>query len=258
MSHFLSLFHCDTPDGNRLHEERFQSFVLCRDPENLQRIEPSQLTQIIGRATDESWNNSEAVLALTNILTTSLERDAYERYAEDIGFILATIFYDDQIVAPDGVSVDFEATKNSHYRKYRLFKFASFLDLLHPNYIYWRGQAESESIRLAQRGLDRFEKTDLQGKAAILARWIRQPGPSAFSAKQEIKSREIVKRRALLVKFEHLTAREVAQRLDLEGIKPSRGYSSHMEHYQRNPNSFQAKLSKERSDARKMSKPPSR
>ena len=259
MPGFLSLFHCDTQHGNRWHEDRFQWFLLSRDKAtDVQRVAPPDFGTIVARAKDEPSNNSAAVLALTNILATSLEREAYDMYVEDVGFLIGTIFYDDFIPAPDGVSVDFEQTQTAHYQKYRVFKFATFLDILHPDQIHWRGQAESESLRLVQKGLDYFQKADLQTQVAILARWIRRPGSSAFSAKQEIKSRKIMERRTLLAKFEHLTAREVAQQLDLAGIKPSRGYSSHMEHYQKKPNSFQAWLSKERAEARKMSKPGSR
>jgi len=67
------------------------------------------------------------------------------------------------------------------------FKFAGFLGLLHSVQIIWRGQAESESMRLAQRGLNYFQRADLQQKVAMLARWIRRPGPSSLCAKQDIR-----------------------------------------------------------------------
>ena len=158
--------------------------MLSRDKENhVCRVEPSDFKQIIVRAKDDPSNNSGAVLGLTNILTMSLERKAYEMYTDDIEPSIRLIFYDDSIPAADGVSVDFEQMKNVHYQKYLLFKFASFLDLLCPDHIHWRGQPESESMRMVQRGLDLFQKGDVHGKAAILARWIRQPGAGAFTVR---------------------------------------------------------------------------
>jgi len=249
------LFHCETEHGNRLYEDRFQLFVLCRDKENhVHHVEPSDFRQIIARAKDAPSNNSEGVLSLTNILTTSLERKAYEMYAEDIAGSIRLIFYDDSIPAGDGVSVDFEETKNIHYQKYSLFKFASFLDFLCPDNIHWRGQPERESMRLVERGLDLFQKGDVHRKTAILARWIRQPGPAAFTLRLAIRSRKVAERRALLRRLEHMNAREVAQQLDRYEIKPS-GYSSYVEYYEKNSDSFQAWLSKERSEARNLSKP---
>ena len=253
----LNLFHCDSSYGNRLHEDRFQSFLLSKD-NNFRRVVPSELESLVAQAKDDPSNVSPAVLALANILETSLEKRAYEMYVDDVGVLTRLIFFDDPIPASDGVSVDFEKTKNTNYRKYCLFKFASFLDLLRPGHIHWQGQAESESIRLVQRGLDHFLKVEPQTKASILARWIKQPGPAAFSAKQEIRARTIAQRRSLLLKLERLTAPEVAQRLDEEGFNPSRSYSSYVEYYGRNPSSFYSWLSNERSEARKMSKTSSR
>src|SRR4051794_3445283 len=113
MCPFLTLFHCDTPYGNRLHEERFQRFVISREGENqILRIEPSDLERIVTCAKEEPWNNSAAVSTLTNVLVSSLGREAYDMYVEDVGFLLRAIFFDDFLTAPDGVSVDFEATKD--------------------------------------------------------------------------------------------------------------------------------------------------
>jgi hypothetical protein len=248
----LSLFHCDTHEGNRCYEDDFQWLVFFRDAQNdLRRIERFDLTQTITQAQDEPSNTSPAVLDLANMLATSLGQKAYDKYVEDVGVAIRAIFFNEFVAAPDG-GVDFEQTKAIHYQRYCLFKFASFLDLLRPDQINWRGQPESESMRLAQTGLDYFQGADVQQTVAILARWIQRPGPWAFTAKQDIRGRRIRERRVLLLKLEKLPAREVAERLDEEGIKPGRGYSSYMERYQKNPNSFQAWLSKERSEARKL------
>jgi hypothetical protein len=75
MPSFLTLFHCDTPYGNRMHEERFQSFVVSDRANQIQRIEVSELEQIIKWAKNEPWNNSESISSLTNMLVTSLGRE---------------------------------------------------------------------------------------------------------------------------------------------------------------------------------------
>jgi len=255
MTTFFSLFDADTQYGNRLHEHQFLWFLLSRVRENdVQRVDPTDFKKLVAQARDEPWNNSAAVLSLANILVTSLEPRAYDLFIQEIGEVVARfIFY--EVSEENSEFPDYDKIKKANYQKYRLYKFASFLDLLRPGHIYWCGQPESESIRLAERGLDHFWKANLQGQVATIARWIRQPGPSAFSAKQEIRSRTIRQRRALSLKLEGLKPREVAQRLDEEGIEPSHGYSSHAEHYEKNPNSFQVRLSKDRSAARKMSKP---
>jgi hypothetical protein len=256
MSPFQSSFHADSEYGNRLHEERFQWFLCSAESDNdLKSIERSDLEEIVKLAKADPSNNSKAVMKLTEILATSLHPRAYDKYIDETGdALIRLIFFDDFVCASDNVSVDFGQTKKNNYPKYRLFKFASFLDILHPGFVRWRGQAESQSIQLAERGLEHFEKTSREGRVALLARWIQRPGPTAFSAKQEIRSRTTARRLAFLLKVEHLTAWETAQQLDANDFKPSRGYTSHVEHYQKNPNSFQAMLSKQRSDARKMSK----
>jgi hypothetical protein len=75
-------------------------------------------------------SNHAATLSLARILGTSLKHEAYELYIEDIRVVAWAIFFDEAI--GDGASVDFERTKEAHYQKYCLFKFASFLDTLCP------------------------------------------------------------------------------------------------------------------------------
>src|SRR5205807_1203645 len=108
------------------------------------------LKRIVTWSKEEPWNNSEAVSTLTNLLVTSLEREAYDMYVEDVGVLLRAIFFDDFVSSSDGVSVDYEKTQESHYQKYSFFKFATFLDLVRPDHIRWRGQAESDSAGLIQ------------------------------------------------------------------------------------------------------------
>jgi hypothetical protein len=88
---------------------------------------------------------------------------------------------------------DFERTKETHYLKYCLFKFASFLDLLRPGIVHWRGQAELDTVSFVRMGLERFQAADLQARTAMLSRWLTQPGPSAFSEKSAVRSRKVTR-----------------------------------------------------------------
>src|SRR5262252_3267816 len=107
-------------------------------------------------------------------------------FQKDNAVAMIVIFFDERVSGPDG-GVDSEQTKTFHCKKYCAFKFAGFLGLLHSGKIIWRGQAESESMRLAQRGLNYFQRADLQQKGAMLARWIRRPEHSSLCAKQDIR-----------------------------------------------------------------------
>jgi hypothetical protein len=252
MPPFISLFHCDTAGGNRAYEDRFQWFLVSRDREN--RIcpltRPDVENLVLGAKNDLS--DHAAALSLARILGTSLEQEAYELFVEDIGLAVAiAIFFDESI--GEGASVDFDRTKKAHYRKYCLFKFASFLDTLCPGSVHWRGQAELESDRLVCIGLDRFQRADLQGRASMLSRWIQNPGLSAFSEKQAQQSKLMLARQAFLLKLpKGLAARVVATKLDEAGLKPGRKFSSYAEWYQRNRKSFESWLSRERSESKRV------
>ena len=103
--------------------------------------------------------------ALTRFLENSLEPRAYELFLEEIGILVIEIFYEDSVEDADGFPDDVK-TKELHYRKYCLFKFASFLDLLCPDSVHWRGQAELEREPLIRTGLDRFQSAGPQARAS--------------------------------------------------------------------------------------------
>jgi hypothetical protein len=249
---FLSLFHCDTPGGNRVYEDRFQWFLFSGDRENrIRNLERPELERLVVAARNEPSDHA-AALSLARILGTSLEHGAYKLFIEDIRLVVAVaIFFDESI--GEGASVDFERTKEAHYRKYCLFKFASFLDTLCPGSVHWRGQAELESDRLVCIGLDRFQRADLQGRALMLSRWMQNPGFSAFSEKKAKHSRRMLARHVFLLKLPaSLAAGIVAARLDEAGLKPGRKFSSYAEWYRRNRKSFESWLSRERSESKRV------
>ncbi len=234
----LRLFHCETPDGNRVYEEQFQSwFVASRDGADVKFIQQTDLRTLIDRVTDS--RDSEPLAALTSLLETSLERATYDLFLKEFAPITRVIFHDHTIATPEGCP-DFERTDDSHYPKYCLFRFASFLDLLRPGHIYWCDQADPHSMKWAEIGLRTFQDTDHQERASIISRWITQPGPAAFSEKRSRKSQEMVTRGQYLLSLsDRLSARLVAKYLDDKfSKKTSEIYSSYTEWYQQNPNSF--------------------
>jgi hypothetical protein len=241
MSSFLTLFHFDGYFPNRHHEEQFQWFVVGKN-ESAGPIGEQELKKLVDAKSDHA-----ALMSLARLLGSSLGRESYELFIENLG-LLRTFFYDVGAQNADGFT-DFEGTKNLNYDKFRLFKFASFLDLLSPGSVAWRGQADLESIRV---GLEQFEAADLQRRTSMLSRWIQNPRPSAFSEDRAKRSDEILKRRAFLLQLETLSAAQVARRLDDVGVKHPRKYSSYTQWFASNRKSFESWLSRERAASRRV------
>jgi hypothetical protein len=251
MGSFFSLFHCETFAGNRGYEDRFQWFFVSKDEKkSLPLIQQAEAARLIGKVRDQPSDHA-AAMRLARILGVTLEPEAYELFLEDIGPVAIAIFYDNAVENSDGFP-DFDKTKESHYRKYCVFKFASFLDLLCPGLVRWRGEAELESIPLVLKGLDQFQAADLQVRTSMLTRWILNPGPSAFSETRAKQSERILLRRAFLLKLNDLPAAKVAQRLDNAGFKPQRKFPSYTVWFHSRPQSFESWLSKERSQSRRI------
>ena len=252
MPRFFSLFHCESYGSNRSYEDRFQWFFVHRDEKNnLLRVESSKISQMLQLVKEPT--NVAPLGALTRFLGNSLEPRAYELFLEEIGILVIEIFYEDSVEDADGFPDDVK-TKELHYRKYCLFKFASFLDLLCPDSVHWRGQAELEREPLIRTGLDRFQSAGPQARASMLSRWIKQPGPSAFSEKRAERSQRVMERRAFLLKLDNLTAGEVAERFDGAGFKPQK-WPSYTNWFSMDRRSFESWLSKERTASRKAWRP---
>lgn len=248
----LSLFHCDSEGGNRAYEELFQRWLfVSNEGEKIARVHQSDLTGMIESAKHSPYAH-ERLTDLANVLSTSLNRKSYDLFLKEFAPITYSIFYDDSIATPNGFT-DFEQTNESHYPKYCLYRFASFLDLLRPGYIHWRIRAEPDSMKWASIGLRKFQNGDLHERASILSRWIKQPGPAAFSEKRSRKSQEMVKRGAYLLSLsDRFGAEHVAKYLDDKvPKKPGHKYPSYSEWYRQNPQSFEAWISKQRKDAMK-------
>lgn len=241
MSSFLTLFHFDSYFANRQYEDRFQTFVVAKNG-SANLVKEEDLKKLLDAKSDHA-----ALMSLASWLGTSLERESYELFIDGLG-PLSTFFYDDGARNADGFT-DFEGTKSLNYDKFRLFKFASFLDLLSPGSVTWRGQADLEPIR---PGLEKFETAGLQARTAMLSRWIQHPGPSAFSEDRAKRSAAILERRAFLLKLEGVPAAQVARRLDEAGIKPPRRYRSYTLWSASKPKSFESWLSRERSESRRV------
>jgi hypothetical protein len=244
----LRLFRCDTLGGNETHEDRFQMFSCRKDNKaQLQVISETELNSLLRQAHTDPFNNS-VLRRLGDLLHTSLDEASYELFIDSISVVASMIFYDNLLGS--GASVDFEATKRHHYQKYCIYKFASFLDLLHPGSVFWRGQAESASMNLAIAGLRIFQSADAEGRASILSRWIRQPGPSAFSERRATRSQMLQRRGEFLLSLGtglplYLTARK----LDHEGFKPTK-FPSYTVWSQVKPETLAPWLSKLRARAR--------
>ncbi len=211
---------------------------------------PAQQANLEGmiRRAKEDYHDHVALTVLVKVLEASLERDAYHLFAREFG--PEATFYDDE--AESGGIVDREGTKEAHYPKYCLFKFASFLDLLCPGKVHWRGQADPRSMSWVRRGLNRFQAADRHGRSAMLSRWIRQPGRTAFSEEKMEQSQHILRRREFLLSLpNNLAAPLVAGRLDEGGFKPGRKYPSYAEWCSKNLNSFASWLSRERATAKR-------
>lgn len=241
MGSFLSLFHFDGHSSNRRYEDRFQWFIVAKT-ESASPVGEQELKRLIDAKSDHA-----ALMSLARLLGTSLEKETYDLFIESIG-PLSTFFYDDGAENADGFT-DFERTKNLNYGKFRLFKFASFLDLLSPGSVAWRGQADIEPFR---RGLEQFEAADLQRRTSMLSRWIRNPSPSAFSEDRAKQSDAILQRRAFLLTLETLSAAQVPQCFDDARVKPPRKYSSYTQWFASNPQSFESWLSRERTRSRRV------
>ena len=242
MGTFFNLFSCESPGGNYHYEERFRWFLVTRDSAgNLKPVSQAEVEEKVAEG---------AVVYLARVLGCSLERDAYNVFIEEIGLPIAlAIFFDSAAVNADGFT-DYEGTRDVNFPKYCFFKFASFLDALSPGHIRWRPQTELASEKLVSLALTRFLDEGLQGRAAMLSRWIERPDSSAFSERKAKRTLETKQRRAFLRKLPHnLAAAIVAKRLDAAGIKPGMrkdSYASYQEWYRENPNSFHAWLSRER------------
>jgi hypothetical protein len=250
---YLSLFHCDSEGGNRAYEDLFQRWLfVSKEGEILSLVGQPDLAGMIDSAKHNPCDHQRLV-DLANMLGTSLNRKSYDLFLKEFAPITHLIFYDDSIATPEGFP-DFERTNDSHYPKYCLFRFASFLDLLRPGYIHWRIRAESDSMKWAGVGLRKFQNVDIHERASILSRWIKQPGPAAFSEKRSKKSQEMLSRAAYLLSLsDRLGAELVAKHLDERKPKPPGGtYSSYAEWHQKKPKSFAAWLSKQRKDAMKL------
>lgn len=251
MGSFFSLFQCESFESNRHYEDQFQLFGVSRDQEeNLQIVPQPELKRRVARARNEPSDHA-AVIFLARLLGTSLEREAYDLFVGTIGLVVATaIFFDGAVETLDG-STDFEKAKDFHYRKYCLFKFASFLDFFHPGLIRWRGQAELNSVPMICDGFDRFQAAKLPGRTLMLSRWIQNPGLSAFSESRAKKSEAILRRRAFLLTMDTLPAATVARRLDEVGLKPQR-HVSYTNWFFTKRKSFESWLSRERLESRRV------
>jgi len=250
MSTFFRLFDCESRGANHNYEERFRWFTVTRRSDGKLQVFPQVHLEKLVAGALHAISDESPVIPLARLLGFSLERDAYDLFIDDIGWTIAlAVFYDESVVNADGFT-DFDATKDANFPKYQFFKFASFLDLLQPGYVRWRPQTELQSEKLVTLGLRRFLREGLQGRSAILLRWIKQPGPSAFSDRKASQSKEMQQRRAFLRKLPHnLAAAMVAKRLDDAGIKPGlrkTSYASFKEWHRINPNSFHAWLSRQR------------
>jgi hypothetical protein len=252
----LSLFHCDTLSGNRAKEEQFQWYVVSRVAgKGLECVSELQLKRLIANARENQYDH-ETIAALAKLLETSLGKDAYDFFVDEIlGFPIAIACFFEDYARPDEFSVDFQGTKALYYRKYCVYKFASFLDLLRPRHIRWRGDAELESHRFMCKALDQFKVEDSYGRAAILARWIKQPGEAAFSEKRADRSNELRMRREFLRSLPHLALPILAARLDNRFPKKRGGkYPSYSAWQRESPDSFASWVSKERKEGLRLSR----
>jgi len=195
-------------------------------------------------------SNQTQVRSLAKVLETSLEPAVYDMFIEEIGAALASgLFFDESLLDAQG-ALRFTETKERHFRKYRLYKFASFLELLRPGSVRWRGQPETNTVRLISRGLKLFLTADVEGRARVLTRWLQQPGPSVFSERTAQSSQLARERQAALLTMGDIRPQEVAKKLDLR-FKPPRGtYPSYVAWFRENRRSFESWLSRERKTAR--------
>jgi len=249
MGRFLSLFHCESFGSNRRYEDRFQWFFVSRDEKNnLSPVEPCKMIRLLGLVRNQPANTT-ALDSLARILGTSLEPRAYDLFLEEIGPLVIVIFYEDSVQDTNGFP-DNVKTKELHYPKYRMFKFASFLDLLRPDSVPWRGNVDlAASAPFICSGADQFQSAWPKARTLMLSRWIRLSGPSAFSEKSEGRSQRIMERQIALLGMEKMSAKQVAKELDVKGFKCGR-HSSYHEWFTKNPASFHAWLSKERKKSR--------
>jgi hypothetical protein len=249
MRPILSLFHCDSSEGDRGYEDRFQMFVCRRDEEQVVRVEVAEIEKLIDQARAAPSSNA-AMQSLAELLQVTLEEASYSRFITEIGAAAFVAFYDNSVASDRGG--DFEATKKLHYPKYCVYRFASFLDLLRPGSVHWRGQSESRSMQLAEKGLQRFRSAPRDGRAFILSRWVENPGRNAFSERRTERQAGILQRRRFLISLQGLAAPVTAKRLDDAGFKPGR-YPSFTYWQSLNPKSFASWLSRERTLAELLS-----
>lgn len=257
MGSALSLFHCDTPGGNRAKEEQFQWFVVSKGAGNgLELISEPQLRRLLASARENPHDN-QPFAALAKLLETSLGNEAYEFFVDNVlGLPIAIACFFAEYAQFDEFSVDFQATKTLYYPKYCVYKFASFLDLLRPRNIRWRGEVELESKPFVLTALERFRTEDTYGKAAILSRWSRQPDETAFSEKRAKQSKELRERREFMQSLSARLALPIlAGKLDDRFPKKrGRKYPSYTAWLRKNPNSFASWVSTERKESLGLSK----
>ena len=174
-------------------------------------------------------------------------------FIEEIGAALALgVFFDESPVDTEGV-LRFSQTKERHFRKYSLYRFASFLDLLRPGTIRWRAQPETNTVRLISKGLELFPAADADARTKILARWLKRPGPSAFSERAAQSWQLVRDRRAALLMMGGIGPQDVAKKLDLRFKPPTRKYPSYIAWFRTNRRSFESWLSRERRATREAS-----
>jgi hypothetical protein len=107
-------------------------------------------------------------------------------------------------------------------------------------------------MSMARRGLRRFLKADETDRESIIARWLKHPHRSAFSEERTRQLAKAEERRKFLLSLPaHLTAVDIADRLDEAGFRPKRykSYGSWVRTLERKQ-IFYSWLSKERKQAK--------
>lgn len=78
MGTFLSLFHFDGYSSNRRHEDRFQWLIVAKGSAN--PVGEQELKRLIDAKSDHA-----TLMSLARLLGTSLEREAYDLFIENLG-----------------------------------------------------------------------------------------------------------------------------------------------------------------------------
>jgi len=252
MEELLRLFHHREGDFEPgVHEDDFQAFLFTRDHENtLQPIHRSGIERLV-EVIRSHPSNQTAIDALAKTLSTSLEHPVYEMFLAEIGSAAVLGLFFDVSPVDMGGALRFDETKERHFRKYLLYRFASFLDLVRPGFIHWRGEPDKRAIEPIANGLDMFLRGAPKDRATLLSNWIRRLDLSTFLPKRGHVSDVARKRREALKAMGHLTAMQVATEFDRLGFTPD-DYPSYHEWYLTKPSTFHAWLSRERKFADKL------